>query len=109
MAMSMPMQIDGFTRLTKVNYHYPNTIIVYARISLSRDQISEFASLEEIKERMQQDTIRKACSEPVIETMLSAGMIITYTYLDEAHQNLFSLSAFDGDCLADAAVSLDGR
>jgi hypothetical protein len=103
MALSMPMQVDSFTRLTKVNYLYPDTIIVFARISLTKQQISDFASLEEIRQQMKQDTTRRMCADPTIETMLQAGMRLTYEYLDDNRLPLFSLTTKEEDCTTRAA------
>ena len=99
MAMSMPMQIDTFTRLSKVTYRYPSTIIVFARVSLSRQQIEELSSLDEIKENMSRDTVAKVCGNPMMETMLAAGMTIEYSYSDERRDSLFTVSAHGTDCI----------
>ena len=99
MAMSMPMQIDTFTQLSKVIYQYPSTIIVFARVSLSRQQIEELSSLDEIQENMHRDTVAKVCGNPMMETMLEAGMTIQYSYSDDRRDSLFTVSAHGADCI----------
>jgi len=104
MARSMPMQIDSFTRLHKVNYSFPETIVVFVTVLLTKQQIEGVSSLADISENMTRDTITRACSEPVIETMIGAGMKLVYRYQDAENRFLFAVSTENADCRTIASL-----